>query len=117
MVARPDQRHNEGTDSAARDVLAAEAFPVSIADPTIHSRSVSLPDDPTGIEEPHDILAAEEFAMPALRTQARMSRQGGALTSRSWLIAAGLVLAALVLRRRYRIARRLSAANGAQSGQ
>lgn len=23
-----------------------------------------LPDDPTGIEEPHDILAAEEFAMP-----------------------------------------------------
>jgi hypothetical protein len=23
-----------------------------------------LPDDPTGIEEPHDVLAAEEFAMP-----------------------------------------------------
>jgi len=23
-----------------------------------------LPEDPTGIEEPHDILAAEEFAMP-----------------------------------------------------
>jgi hypothetical protein len=23
------------------------------------------PDDPTGIEEPHDVLAAEEFAMPA----------------------------------------------------
>ena len=23
-----------------------------------------LPDDPTGIQEPHDILAAEEFAMP-----------------------------------------------------
>ena len=24
-----------------------------------------LPDDPAGIEEPHDVLAAEEFAMPA----------------------------------------------------
>ena len=24
-----------------------------------------LPDDPTGIEEPHDVLAAEEFALPA----------------------------------------------------
>ena len=24
-----------------------------------------LPEDPTGIEEPHDVLAAEEFALPA----------------------------------------------------
>ncbi|MEX1142532.1 MAG: hypothetical protein WD993_01600 [Thermoleophilaceae bacterium] len=28
-------------------------------------RHIDLPDDPTGIEEPHDVLAAEEFAMPA----------------------------------------------------
>jgi hypothetical protein len=28
-------------------------------------REIDLPDDPTGIEEPHDVLAAEEFAMPA----------------------------------------------------
>jgi len=26
---------------------------------------VVLPDDPTGIAEPHDVLAAEEFALPA----------------------------------------------------
>ncbi len=26
---------------------------------------VHLPEDPTGIEEPHDVLAAEEFAMPS----------------------------------------------------
>jgi hypothetical protein len=26
---------------------------------------VDLPDDPTGIDQPHDVLAAEEFAMPA----------------------------------------------------
>jgi hypothetical protein len=28
-------------------------------------REIDLPGDPTGIEEPHDVLAAEEFAMPA----------------------------------------------------
>ena len=28
-------------------------------------REARLPEDPTGIEEPHDVLAAEEFAMPA----------------------------------------------------
>lgn len=28
-------------------------------------RDIDLPEDPTGIEEPHDVLAAEEFAMPA----------------------------------------------------
>jgi hypothetical protein len=28
-------------------------------------KDLRLPGDPEGIEEPHDILAAEEFAMPA----------------------------------------------------
>jgi MYXO-CTERM domain-containing protein len=28
-------------------------------------REIDLPDDPSGIEGPHDVLAAEEFAMPA----------------------------------------------------
>ena len=32
---------------------------------------VVLPEDPTGIAEPHDILAAEEFAMPAGRPVSR----------------------------------------------
>ena len=27
--------------------------------------ALRLPDDPTGIEEPHDVLAAEDFAMPS----------------------------------------------------
>ena len=27
-------------------------------------RESRLPEDPTGIEQPHDVLAAEEFAMP-----------------------------------------------------
>lgn len=28
-------------------------------------REIDLPDDPTGIDQPHDVLAAEEFALPA----------------------------------------------------
>lgn len=27
-------------------------------------REIDVPEDPTGIDEPHDVLAAEEFAMP-----------------------------------------------------
>ena len=31
----------------------------------IPSREGGIPNDPTGFREPHDVLAAEEFAMPA----------------------------------------------------
>jgi hypothetical protein len=31
----------------------------------IGARDERLPPDPSGIHEPHDVLAAEEFAMPA----------------------------------------------------
>jgi hypothetical protein len=31
----------------------------------IGTRDERLPPDPSGIKEPHDVLAAEEFAMPA----------------------------------------------------
>ncbi len=31
----------------------------------IGTRENRIPGDPTGIREPHDVLAAEEFAMPA----------------------------------------------------
>ena len=48
-------------------MLAAEAFAVPTGDPSLRHEPVVLPDDPTGISEPHDILAAEEFAMPAGR--------------------------------------------------
>jgi hypothetical protein len=30
-----------------------------------HPREPDAPPDPSGIEEPHDVLAAEEFAMPS----------------------------------------------------
>ena len=31
----------------------------------IGTRDERFPSDPTGIEQPHDVLAAEEFAMPS----------------------------------------------------
>ena len=34
-------------------------------DPALRHGPVTLPEDPSGIAEPHDVLAAEEFAMPA----------------------------------------------------
>ena len=46
-------------------MLAAEAFAMPARDPCLHHGPVVLPDDPTGIAEPHDVLAAEEFPMPA----------------------------------------------------
>lgn len=97
---RPRPRHR-GTDSDAHDILAAEAFAVPEADPTIHPHPVVLPGDPTGILEAHDILAAEEFAMPAARAHPGPSQPRGMLSARSRLLAGGL-LALLVLRRRRR---------------
>jgi MYXO-CTERM domain-containing protein len=32
---------------------------------SIPTRENRIPGDPTGLREPHDVLAAEEFAMPA----------------------------------------------------
>ena len=58
-----------------------------------------IPPDPTGIQEPHDVLAAEEFAMPT----AGVSEAGsGAFDPRSLIPAAALALVLLVLVRRRR---------------
>ena len=65
----------------------------------IGTRDERYPADPTGIEDPHDVLAAEEFAMPAPGTTDGRGRR--APGPRAWLplaLVAGLALA--VLRRR-----------------
>jgi hypothetical protein len=53
------------------------------------------PPDPTGITEPHDVLAAEEFAMPA--PEPRTAEDETLRDPRAWLLAAGLALLALAL--------------------
>jgi hypothetical protein len=66
----------------------------------IGTRDESHPPDPTGIPEAHDVLAAEEFAMPAPG-----GARGGALRTRDfrgWIPLAGIALLALALLRRRR---------------
>jgi hypothetical protein len=66
----------------------------------IGTRDERFPADPTGIDEPHDVLAAEEFPMPA--GDDHPHEAAGGMGLRAWLPL--LVLAALaalaVLRRR-----------------
>jgi MYXO-CTERM domain-containing protein len=59
-----------------------------------------FPGDPTGIREPHDVLAAEEFAMPA-GVEPHDDGEGGGPGLRALLplALAGLVLIALRRRR------------------
>jgi MYXO-CTERM domain-containing protein len=58
----------------------------------IGTRDERLPPDPSGIHEPHDVLAAEEFAMPA---GAEPHGAGGGPDPRT-LIPLAVVLAAVV---------------------
>jgi hypothetical protein len=59
-----------------------------------------VPPDPSGIQEPHDVLAAEEFAMPT----GDVEGHGGGVDLRTFLpglaLAAALGLLVRVLRRR-----------------
>lgn len=73
------------------------------ADPSLRHRVV-LPDDPAGILEPHDILAAEEFAMPAPdgRGQAAPGSEGIHRGRPRWTWAVAVGLMVLWLRRRGR---------------
>ncbi len=66
----------------------------------IGTRENRIPGDPTGIREPHDVLAAEEFAMPAGVEPHDDSGGGPGLRSLLPLALAGLVLL-IVLRRRH----------------
>ena len=58
-----------------------------------------IPPDPTGIQEPHDVLAAEEFAMP---TGGGTDADSGGFDPRSLIPAAALMLLLLLLVRRAR---------------
>jgi hypothetical protein len=65
----------------------------------IGTRDERLPPDPSGIQQPHDVLAAEEFAMPA---GAEPHGEGGGPDPRTLLPLLAIVAIALflVLRRR-----------------
>jgi MYXO-CTERM domain-containing protein len=68
----------------------------------IGTRENRFPGDPTGIREPHDVLAAEEFAMPAGVEPHDDDDAGGGPGLRALLplALAGLVLLIALRRRR-----------------
>jgi MYXO-CTERM domain-containing protein len=65
----------------------------------IPAREGGIPSDPTGIREPHDVLAAEEFAMPA-GAEPHPSEGGPGVRAFLPLALAALVLLLLFRRRR-----------------
>ena len=94
------------TDSE-RNQQSTPADPAGIEEPHdvlaaeefgIPTRESSIPGDPTGLREPHDVLAAEEFAMPA-GAEPRADRGGPGARAYLPLALAALILL-LVLRRR-----------------
>lgn len=64
-----------------------------------HQSEPKLPGDPLGTDEPHDVLAAEEFAMPT--GGGPLSRPGG-IDPRTMVPALALLLLAALLVRRAR---------------
>jgi hypothetical protein len=67
---------------------------------SIPARENSIPGDPTGIREPHDVLAAEEFAMPAGAEPHDAGGTGPGLRAFLPLALAALILVLVVRRRR-----------------
>ena len=89
----------------AQDVLAAEAFAMPSSDPSLRHQPIALPDDPSGIAEAHDVLAAEEFAMPAPRGVSEpgggpLALAGRAATPKRIVFAAAVALLALIVLKR-----------------
>jgi MYXO-CTERM domain-containing protein len=66
----------------------------------IPTRDNRIPSDPTGLREPHDVLAAEEFAMPA-GAEPHGESGGDGPGARAFLpLALAALVVLLVLRRR-----------------
>jgi hypothetical protein len=67
----------------------------------IGTREERYPSDPSGIQEPHDVLAAEEFPMPA-GAEPHDDIEGGRFNPRTLvpLVLIAAALALILLRRR-----------------
>ena len=62
---------------------------------SLHHGPVTLPGDPTGIAEPHDVLAAEEFAMPRAAVAPTLGSAAPACGARRVALAAAALACSL----------------------
>ncbi len=110
VVPAPDPQLAE---REAHDVLAAEEFGVPAPDPVLRIGGAPIPmppnpKDPDNSAPPSDVLAAEEFAMPGQVPRAippgftpvPTSRRADGLRVGAVFMAAGLVIARTLRRRR-----------------
>jgi MYXO-CTERM domain-containing protein len=95
-----DESHRKQQSSPADPAGIDEPHDVLAAEEFgIPTRENRIPGDPTGLREPHDVLAAEEFAMPAGAEP--HGDGGGRPGARAYLpLALAALVLLLVLRRR-----------------
>jgi MYXO-CTERM domain-containing protein len=94
----PETERNRGSGPADPTGIEQPHDILAAEEFGIPTRENRIPGDPTGLREPHDVLAAEEFAMPA-GTEPHES-QGG-LGARAFLpLGLAALVLLLVLRRR-----------------
>jgi MYXO-CTERM domain-containing protein len=61
----PESERNQGSGPADPTGIDQPHDVLAAEEFGIPTRENRIPGDPTGLREPHDVLAAEEFAMPA----------------------------------------------------
>jgi hypothetical protein len=95
-MAQDDTRHSAADDAPPDPLGTGEPHDVLAAEEfAMPTRDAApAPSDPTGIEQPHDVLAAEEFAMPV----GGAGPPAGPTGAGRWIpLAAALTLGAIVI--------------------
>ena len=94
----PESERNQGSGPADPTGIEQPHDVLAAEEFGIPTRENRIPGDPTGLREPHDVLAAEEFAMPAGAEPHDGSSRPGARAFLPLALAALVLL--VVLRRR-----------------
>jgi MYXO-CTERM domain-containing protein len=95
----PESERNQGSGPADPTGIDEPHDILAAEEFGIPTRENRIPGDPTGLREPHDVLAAEEFAMPA-GAEPHEEESGGPRARAFLPLALALLVLALVVRRR-----------------
>ena len=96
----PESERNQGSGPADPTGIDQPHDVLAAEEFGIPTRENRIPGDPTGLREPHDVLAAEEFPMPA-GAEPHGDGTGGGPGARAFLpLALAALVVLLVVRRR-----------------